>query len=219
MRWKRWAIMFICLGIIAARFVKPDLRVDATTVLLFAIAGLMFFMPELQTLAPYIKRIRFGDTEIELQEQVKKLGREVEQAQDRVAQQAAQAVEPSQQAEVPPHEVAPHEVVPDTQRLLRDSAADPRAAFILLSGMIERVVNERLRAAGINMGQRYAPLPKAVEAGVKAGIFPEAILGSVRDFWGTRNRVVHGAAFDVQESTILSLISIGLDILRILTVP
>ena len=48
-----------------------------------------------------------------------------------------------------------------------------------------------------------------VDLGVSKGIFPQEFLPAFRDFWAVRNRVAHGAAFDVDDSYILSLISLG----------
>ncbi|MCK4394689.1 hypothetical protein KAX17_17445, partial [Candidatus Bipolaricaulota bacterium] len=52
---------------------------------------------------------------------------------------------------------------------------------------------------------------------VRERVFPEEFLSAFRDFWAVRNQVAHGAAFDVPDSYILSLVSLGTELLKALT--
>ncbi len=103
---------------------------------------------------------------------------------------------------------------PEVEEILHESSKDPRAALLLLSAKIESQVKKRLQEA--NLSTRY-PLGKAMQVGVDAGLFAQEILPAFRDFWAVRNRVAHAEAFDVEDSTILALVSIGTELLKVLS--
>jgi len=198
--WKRWLIIITCLGLVAARLIWPHIQFDAVTIWLIAIAAFFLIIPDPRALFPYIKRIKLWEAEIELKEEVKELGREVDKVQESVANKPGVELSKS--------------LSPDVEEVLRESSKDPRAALLLLSAKIESQVKKRLQEANLNF--RY-PLGKAMEVGVEAGLFPREILSAFRDFWAVRNRIAHSEAFDVEDSTILALVSIGTELLKALS--
>ncbi len=198
--WKRWLIIITCLGLVAVRLIWPHIQFDAVTIWLIVIAAFFLIIPEPRVFFPYIKRVKLWEAEIELKEEVKELGREVDKVQESVASKPGVEVSKS--------------LSPDVEEVLRESSKDPRAALLLLSAKIESQVRKRLQKANLNF--RY-PLGKAMEVGVAAGLFPREILSAFRDFWAVRNRVAHAEAFDVEDSTILALVSIGTELLKVLS--
>ena len=191
--WKRVFIALLCLAFAVVHAVNPEASIDATSVWLLAIAGLMFLLPDLKTLLPYLKRVKVGDTEIELE----KLGREVERATEAVADQT----------------LAPAGV----DDVLKEAGRSPQAGLLLLSSKMEEQVRERLRAAGMKEAGSMMPLPKLVERGVQQGLWGESVVPALKDFWAARNDVAHGRGFDVADQTLYSLISIGLQLYKALT--
>jgi hypothetical protein len=198
--WKRWLIIIICLGLLIVRLLWPHIQFDAVTLWLVVIAAFFLIIPEPRVYFPYIKRVKLWEAEIELKEEVKELGREVDKVQESVANNPGVEVSKS--------------LSPDVDEVVRESSKDPRAALLLLSAKIESQVKKRLKGANINF--RY-PLGKAMEVGVGAGLFPQEILPVFHGFWAMRNRVAHSEAFDVEDSTILALVSIGTELLKILS--
>ena len=192
--WKRVFIAVLCLAFAIAHAVVPSATVDATSVWLLAIAAAMFLLPDLKTLLPYLKRVKVGDTEIELE----KLGREVERAAESVAGKQS----------LPPANV---------EDVLKEAGRSPQAALLLLSSKIEEEVRERLRAAGVKGADSMISLPKLVERAVAQGVYGDSILPALEDFWAARNDVAHGRGFDVADQTLFSLISIGLQLYKALT--
>lgn len=190
--WKRVFIALLCLAFAVVHAVNPEASIDATSVWLLAIAGLMFLLPDLKTLLPYLKRVKVGDTEIELE----KLGREVDKATESVASLTTDT---------------------SVDEVLHEAGRSPQAGLLLLSSKMEEQVRERLRAAGVKEAGSMMPLPKLVEKGVQQGLYGESILPALKDFWAARNDVAHGRAFDVSDQTLYSLISIGTQLLRALT--
>lgn len=185
-------IALVCLGFAVLRVFFPEATVDSVSVWLLGIAAAMFVLPELQTVLPYIKRLRVGDTEIEL---VEKLQREVAKATESVANR-----------ELPANGA--------TDELLREAGRSPEAALLLLSSKLEQQVRQRLMEAGMPEAQTMLPLPKLLERGVERGLFSQSVLSAIRDFWQARNAIAHGRAFDVQNSTLYSLISLGTELLQ-----
>ncbi len=198
--WKRWLIIVICLGLVAIRLIWPHIQFDAVTIWLVVIAAFFLIIPDPRAFFPYIKRVKLWEAEIELKEEVKELGKEVDKVQESVANKPGVEVSKS--------------LSPEVEEVLRESSKDPRAALLLLSAKIESQVKKRLQEANLNT--RY-PLGKAMEVGVDAGLFPREILSAFRDFWAVRNRVAHAEAFDVEDSTILALVSIGTELLKVLS--
>ncbi len=198
--WKRWLIIIVCLGLLTARLLWPHIQFDAITLWLVVIAAFFLIIPEPRVFFPYIKRVKLWEAEIELKEEVKELGREVDKVQESVANEPGVEVSKS--------------LSPDVEEVLRESSKDPRAALLLLSAKIENQVKKRLQEANLNF--RY-PLGKALEVGVSAGLFPQEILQVFQGFWAMRNRVAHTEAFDVEDSTILALVSIGTELLKVIS--
>jgi len=200
---RRWLLVVACLALIVVRVIFPNAQADTNSIWLMGIAALIFILPDLKSVAPYInyiKKIKVGDTELELKESIGNLGKEVEKAQDAAALEKKTAVSGNVSFEI--------------EKVLEESGKDPKAALLLLSAKIEQQLRNRLEEAGIST-ERVFSASRYVEMGVKADIFPQDFLPAFRDFWSVRNRVAHGAAFDVDDSYILSLVSLGTELLRI----
>lgn len=196
---KRWILVAVCLALVVARIIFPNTKIDINSIWLIGIAALLFVLPDLKSVAPYIKKIRVGDTELELKESIENLGKEVERAQD-AAQETEASVSGSVSAEI--------------EKVLEESSKDPKAALLLLSAKIEHQLRNRLEESGISTDRVFSA-SRYVEIGVREGIFPKDFFPAFRDFWSVRNRVAHGDAFDIDDAYILSLVSLGTELLRI----
>ena len=83
---------------------------------------------------------------------------------------------------------------------------------------IEKLAGEILATTGHLDGRRFIPLTQAItELDKKLGL-PRHITSSLRLFWETRNRLIHGG--DGRDEDILRAIDSGLKILKVLqTIP
>ena len=196
-------LVIICLVFASLRVFFPDVIIDGNTVWLLVIAAVAMIVPDLKFLLPYIKRLRIGDTEIELIERVSKIDRDIEKAKEEVGASESWEIPDSAQDQV--------------NNIVRAANDDPRAAFLLLVTKIEEEVRNRLQKADIPESRQLKSLPQLVEIGVEREIFPSQLLPIFRDFWPTRNKVVHGRSNELEKSTILFLISVGNDILNIVS--
>lgn len=200
--WKRTVLILACFGLIIVRWIWPTFQVDSTTIWLLVIAAILFVLPDLKSLTPYIKRIKIGETEVELKEEIEKLDTEIKKA--------------SIAAETEENRVFSKDKVEltskDIDKVIEEAGKDPRAALLLISSKLERRVRDRLEEANIEVKRQSAV--KLVETGVEQGIFPYEFNSAFRDFWAVRNKVAHGEAFDVNDDYILSLISLGTELYK-----
>lgn len=209
--WQRLVTALVCLTLVIARLIWPSLNIDWITIALIAIAAFALLFPtltsrlsELKSLLPYIKKVDALGFGVELTEKVKELASETTKA--------TEAVERQQDLNLR------KDFAVDRDAILQELHGDPRAALLLLGAKIEQKVLNRLRAKSIIQDDRYIPVRRAIEMGVKERVFPQEVLGPFNDFWAIRNQVAHNQAFQVDDSAVLSLVDLGIDLLRLLSV-
>jgi len=203
---KRWIVIILCVALVLAGLWSPTLKIDTNGIWLIGIAAIVFILPNLKSLMPYVKKIKIGDAELELREEISILEKEVEKAKDAVSEQGGAVVSGE----------AARKATSDVEKILEEAAKSPRAALLLLSAKIEEQLRRVLDQAAIAY-PRASSAPRMVELGVKYQIFPLETLSAFRDFSTVRNRVAHGAAFDIDDSYILSIISLGTQLLNVVS--
>jgi hypothetical protein len=202
--WKKQLVIALCLTLIMVHTVWPHLLFDSINIWLGVTAIGLFLLPKPDFLFPYMKRIKkFKAWELELE--LSDLESKVEKAE----------VE-NREAEIP------RNISPEVEEVLREAAKDPRAALLLLSSKIETTVRMRFEEAQLDIRSgsttpRFPPTSRAIEIGIKEGLFPPTALPAYRDFQGLRNRIAHDYTFQVDNATILSLISLGSELLKLLS--
>jgi hypothetical protein len=97
------------------------------------------------------------------------------------------------------------------RKVIEMAAQSPKAALLLLSSEIEKVLFELLGGLGLLNGRSYVPFRTAFE--LLAPRLPLPVLAPVEHFWQTRNHLVHGQG---AEDGALSAIDSGITILRAL---
>jgi hypothetical protein len=204
--WKRWVIVLFCVALIVAHFYYPTVQIDAPTVWLVAIATIAFLLPEIGSFTPYIKRVRIGDTEVELKDEIAKLGSEVE-----IAQQSKSPAKKN----VATKKKASKKAAVNVESAIEMALNNPRATLLLLSARIEQELKNRLVASGASLDGVYS-LRQLARLAVDKQILSSESASALNDFAVVRNRVAHGEAFDVEDSVIYSLISIGANLLQII---
>lgn len=205
--WKRWVIALFCIALIVARYIYPDVQIDSTTVWLVAIAAIAFLLPEIKSFTPYIKRVRIGDTEVELKEEIAKLGTEVEKAQESKSPANQKRASTKKRTQ---------KLSPKVETTIEKALSDPRATLLLLSSKIEGELKNRLIESGVNIQGIYS-LRELSRLAVENQILTRESASALNDFAAVRNKVAHGEAFAVEDSTLYSLISIGVNLLQIIS--
>lgn len=202
---KRWLLFLICAGLVCLRIANSTVTIDQSVVWLVALAALLLVLPELKALTPYIKRIKFGDTEIELQEVIGKLSEEVDRAEEEVSARGT-----------PP--AGSTQTIGEAEKIIEETGKDPRAALLLLSSRIEGQLRRRLEEADIRTTGVYS-LIRLVDLGIRYQVWTPDFGRAMRDFASVRNRVAHGEAFDVDDAYVYSLVSLGAQLLKISSTP
>lgn len=199
---RRWILVGACLGLVLIRTFNPSTQVDTNSIWLIGIAALLFILPDLKSLAPYIKKIKVGEAELELKENIGNLEKEVEKAQNAINKEEGASI------------LNFKNVSSDIEKIIEDSSRDPKAALLLLSAKIEQQLRTRLEVAGIKTDRIFS-LSRYVEIGIKEGIFPQDFLPAFRDFASVRNRVAHGDYLDADDAYIISIVSLGTELLKV----
>lgn len=198
--WRRWIIIGAALTLTAARIIFPKLNIDSTSVWLIAVAAILFVLPEI---LPFVKKIKMGGTEVELRDKIRKADEDIKQAQTSLTKNKKYKLPSSLNSEI--------------KEVMNVTKESPQAALLLLSSKLEAKIRNRLEKAKVITGNQYISLPKAVKLGTKEGVFSHQTYSAFLDFYMIRNKVAHGEAFQVNESSVLSLISIGVELLRLLS--
>jgi len=209
--WQRGLIVLVCLALIVSRLIWPELTVDWITVVLVAIATIAILLPSFESLLPhvsqvlpYVKKLKVAGVEVELSEEIKKLSKDVDEAKESLADEKK--------------EFSISDVFDKSQAEVLDVLkTDPRAALMVLAARIEQLVMIRLAQHGLREKGLAVPMSRAMTLGIENGVFPEEVLEPFREFWELRNRVVHGQAFDVEPTVVQSLVSLGLEVLKLVS--
>lgn len=202
--WKRVFVIIVCIVLIAVHSAWSQIKFDTINIWLGVIAIILFLLPKPDFLFPYMKRIkRFKAWELEL---------ELSDLENKVEKAEAENFD----AEIPKN------ISPEVDEVLREASKDPRAALLLLSSKIETTVRERFEEAQLDIkvgsaNLRFPSTRQAIEIGIDQGLFPPTTLSAYKDFMIIRNKIAHDYTFQVDSATILSLISLGSELLKLLS--
>jgi hypothetical protein len=103
----------MCLLFAAVRLAWPSARVDSTTIWLVVMAAIVYLIPEW---IPLVDSFEFGRLKVVIRKEVRKLGEEIEEATESVAQRGRTFTEPGSLNEI-----------------TRAATYSPRAALMLLA--------------------------------------------------------------------------------------
>ena len=205
--WHRTLVVLVCVALVAAHVQWPTLAIDWITVSLVGISLIAIMLPSLtslrplaRTVLPYVRKVKVAGIEIEISEEIRKLFEDVEEATEALADRR---LLPSEA-----YETAHAEVI----EVLK---TDARAALMVLAARIEQFMSIRLAQHGLREHGEQLTMRQMLSSGIKKGIFSREIVKPIEEFWDLRNRIAHGAAFDVELATVQSLVSVGLDVLKL----
>lgn len=203
MKLVRWFAVLASGSLMLLHLALPKLRVDGTTIVLLVLLLAALAGPGLRQLLPFVRRLRLGEVEIELREDLERLSKDVYEA-EREAEKA--------------HEYRPLrlDVAAEAEAVMAEAAANPEAGLLLLSAKLERTVREIAESAGVAERGRPIPVRRLLQALAERGLVDESVLSAFSDFWAIRNRVAHEARFRISASDLYSLISLGSQLLKTL---
>lgn len=200
--WKRSLIIFLCILLVAIRMIWPHMEVDAVSLWFLGIAAFVLLVPELRIFIPYIRSVKIGQAELQLSEEIKNFGKEMESAK----------IEKPKVGSL-------NEISPDVMKVLEMAVTNPDAALTMLATLLEAHIKQRFLESGL--ASRYdrdiSQYPvEALRALVANNFYSSSVLTSYNYFRVIRDRVAHGLAFDVPDTLKQATISIGTELLKIL---
>lgn len=78
--WKRWLIIITCIVLVVVQQIWPHIQFSIFSIGLLITATIFLVSPNLYVIFPYIKRVKLWEAELELQERVEELSKDVNKA-------------------------------------------------------------------------------------------------------------------------------------------
>jgi len=198
-------LLFVAIGL--AHAVWPQrVFADWPTVALLALGVALLFGHRISIALPYIKRLKLGEAEIEMQEKLEDLRTNVEQLEEMLPAKTV-AKSPAAEASVTGENLQIN--------ILELAAKDREAALIRLSIEIEKQLALLSQKAGLK--ETGATWRKTVDALSQAGVIEPPLSKAIIEFRDVRNQVIHsGLRRPVRREILTRAIDDGLIILRYL---
>ena len=202
-------IIILCIGIVVARIIYPELNFDWISFSLILIAAVLTFSSDLKFYTERIKKLKVGDLEIELEERIKELAMKTDETLE----------EKSENIQKPPSISGPP-WMKDSKEKLRDKISEmidkPEAALVLIAIEIEKELRAIFEKA--NFGNTKIPMSPIRQINLlhEKGIVDIETKDIFQQFWQIRNKVVHGHSLNLFEKQRVEIIEIGLKVLKLL---
>jgi uncharacterized protein YutE (UPF0331/DUF86 family) len=202
---KRIIIAILAIAIIVIRALNPDLRIDEISVALFGIIVLAIVWSDLGKLATVVRKFRLGEFEIELAERVENLARKAEIAEDARPRKAITKKRAAKLQEDDAFSAAVKRVA--------EAGSDPRSALLLVAIEIEQAIHQLAEENGL---PDQVSTTRMVSQLAEKGLISHEEVSLIREFWQTRNDVVHQAGFNIPVGQIYAMVDVGIQILKLL---
>jgi uncharacterized protein YutE (UPF0331/DUF86 family) len=206
--WKATTTGLLLVAIGLAHGIWPQkLSLDWPSVALILGGVLLCFSGRMSKWLPYVKRLKVGEAEIELQEKLGDLRENIKELDEKGPKQLAEGVSAAESGQ------AVEEQYDLQRRILELAAQDREAALIRLSIEIEKEL--ALLCNKIGFKGSPASWRRAVDALLQANVIEAPLAKALIEFRDVRNQVIHsGLRRPVRQQILLSAIDDGLIILR-----
>ena len=152
-----------------------------------------------------MKKGKFLGQEIELSDDLEKLQRTANEALEEVASLPQSPNKPEEQD---------NDSDDPVKEIIKEAARSPKTALILLASEVEKEARQTLASIGKLKGTHRMTLSQIINELDSHYGLPKHVSSSLRLFWETRNKIIHGGETD--DSSILSAIDSGVTVLRTL---
>lgn len=184
--------------------------IKAIASLLWPLLGffaLIAFKKEISQTILRLKKGKIFGQEVELNEDLIRLQKKASEASDEVASLPINTEEDT---------LIRQDGDDSITNIIKEAARSPKAALILLASEVEKEAKQTLASIGKLKGRRQLPLIQILDELDSHYGLPKHVTSSLRLFWGTRNKIIHGG--ETEDGNILSAIDSGITILRTLKV-
>lgn len=174
---------------------------------IFAFSAIFLFRKDISSAIARIKKGTFLGQEVELSDSLNRLHESANILSEEVSEI------PSKQQ---PTTVAENDTVNREEEtiksIIQEAARSPKAALLLLAAEIERETRHTMACLGLLDGRKNISLMQAISELDSHYGFPRHVPSSLKLFWETRNKLIHGGTAD--DGNILSAIDSGVSILK-----
>lgn len=202
----RYVVSALCLVVIAARMIWPNLRFDQTAFYLFIFASIVVLIPDIGGLVARIRKVKKGDFEMEFDEKVSQLSEEIEKAESK----------DEGQKEFEGDTVIDDSELEERIQRITDQVSDPRGALIVMAIEIEDAIQDLARKKGIGNVHRYNSPVRVMNELVNRKLIEPSVMAPFKDFWTIRNQAAHSARFRVDKNQMYELVDIGIRVLKLI---
>ena len=204
-RFIRIIALVSCISIIILRIIFPDIHFDEISLWLLLVAILLVTVPDIAGILDRLKKLKKGDLEIEFEQRIDILKKNIEQAEEDLEEEVADKL----------NFMGIPTAIKDK---LLPTLGDPRGALVTLAVEIEARLRELSSIYQKRIKGRYISTPRMIEEFVKQGIISSKIKPIFNDFWAIRNEAVHSKGFRLEASSFYEIADLGIRILRLLYV-
>lgn len=178
---------------------------------ILAFVSLIIFRGEIAKAIGRIKKGKFLGQEVELSEDLIKLQLTATEASEEVASmpqlENEKALEASEKEQPDFDDSA-------IKNIIKQASHSPKTALILLASEVEKEARQTLASIGKFKTSRKLTLSQIIDELDSHYGLPKHVSSSLRLFWDTRNKIIHGGA--AEDRNILSAIDSGVTILKTL---
>lgn len=173
--------------------------------------ALIIFRAQIAEAISRIKKGKFLGQEVELSEDLEKLQKSATEASEEVASIPTFPIDSTNDEEDTKSNAIEEDII---KNIIHEASRSPKAALILLASEVEKEARQTLASIGKLKGKHHISLMQTVNELDSYYGFPKHVASSLRQFWETRNKIIHGG--ETEEGNILSAIDSGITILKAL---
>lgn len=173
---------------------------------IFAFVSLFMFKDRIGEAIGRLKKGKLLGQEVELNDSLESLQRSASELSEEVS-----AI-PASEAQSDDKDETTQEDDSNLRAIIHEAARSPKAALILLATDIEKEAKQTLASNGKLKGRKNISLKHAVDELDSHYGLPKHVSSSLRLFWETRNKIIHGG--DADDRSILSALDSGVSILK-----
>lgn len=208
---RRYLLALLILALVVTHLAWPGrVKLDWPTITLLAMFISLIGARELSRFLPLVKRLKLGEAEIEMQESVQKLHRDVEKAEESTGPQ------------VVPQDIQRADSFVGTggegfeNNILELASRDKESAVVRLVIEIEKELGVLFQKAGLGSDPPRT-IREMVNQLVSQKVLSPETGAAIIEFRNVRNKVIHPTqAGAIPESVLVSSIDSGIRILRLL---
>ena len=180
---------------------------------LLAFYFLWTFKSQISDVIGRLKKGKFLGQEVELNDSLETLQQSASQLSDEVASLPNPREPRSENDDEDQRGETENENI--IRSVIHEAAHSPKTALLTLAAEIEKEARQVLASIGKLKGQTHIPISQAIRALDSHYGLPRHMSGSLKLFWDTRNKIIHGrGGTGTEEGNVLSAIDSGVTILR-----